>query len=344
MDTEKELSPKTIWKQNYFAKLQNLMTNYDKFFIVNVDNVGSKQIQDIRQSLRDCAHILMGKNTLIRKGIRILNDPSEMDKRGPQKKGSRRKGTSNKNTSEHKQSHPIEKILPHIRGNVGFVFTNQELREVRDKLVANKRKAPARAGAISPCSVVIPAHNTKIGPEKTSFFQKLSIPTKISKGTIEIIHDVHILKENDRVGASEAALLNMLGISPFSFGLEIQMIYDCGAVYEPEVLDLKPEDIRARFTKGVSNFASLCLSISYPSMASAPHIVVNGFTNLVALTKSTGITFKQATAVLALLEGRYNMAAAVPDTQPAVKEEEKVNVEEEEEEDDIIFPIWNIPD
>lgn len=59
--------------------------------------------------------------------------------------------------------------------------------EVRDKLLENKVRAPARNGAIAPCPVVIPAQNTGLGPEKTSFFQALSIPTKISKGTIEII-------------------------------------------------------------------------------------------------------------------------------------------------------------
>ena len=48
-------------------------------------------------------------------------------------------------------------------------------------------KAPARVGAIAPLDVVVPAQNTGLGPEKTSFFQALSIATKISKGTIEII-------------------------------------------------------------------------------------------------------------------------------------------------------------
>jgi large subunit ribosomal protein LP0 len=61
-------------------------------------------------------------------------------------------------------------------------------------LVSNKVQAPARAGALAPLDVIIPAQNTGLGPEKTSFFQALAIPTKISKGTIEIISDVHIVK------------------------------------------------------------------------------------------------------------------------------------------------------
>lgn len=121
---------------------------------MGADNVGSKQMQQIRISLRGSAIVLMGKNTMMRKAIR-----------------------------GHLESNPaLEKLLPHIKGNVGFVFTRGDLVEVRDKLLENKVRAPARAGAIAPLSVVIPAQNTGLPPEKTSFFQALSIPTKISKG------------------------------------------------------------------------------------------------------------------------------------------------------------------
>ena len=60
-------------------------------------------------------------------------------------------------------------------------------------------KAPAKAGALAPLDVTVPAQNTGMGPEKTSFFQALSIPTKITKGTIEIISDVPLIKAGDKV-------------------------------------------------------------------------------------------------------------------------------------------------
>lgn len=67
----------------------------------------------------------------------------------------------------------------------------------------------------------LPPSNTGLGPEKTSFFQALSIATKISKGSIEMISEVHLIKFGEKVGASEAALLQMLKIFPFSYGLKI---------------------------------------------------------------------------------------------------------------------------
>lgn len=43
---------KATWKSNYFLKLTNLLDEYTKLFIVNVDNVGSKQMQSIRAEMR----------------------------------------------------------------------------------------------------------------------------------------------------------------------------------------------------------------------------------------------------------------------------------------------------
>ena len=153
------------------------MDEYPKVFVVGADNVGSRQMQKIRVSLRGHAGklfslyfekssfslfeivILMGKNTMMRKTIR---------------------GQTAKNGN-------LEKLLPHVYENIGFVFTKENLSDIRDKLMENKVAAPARAGAIAPIDVTIPAQVTNLGPEKTSFFQALQIPTKITRGTIEII-------------------------------------------------------------------------------------------------------------------------------------------------------------
>ena len=61
----------------YFCQ-QQYLDEYPKLFLVGVDNVGSKQMQQIRQSLRGRAEVLMGKNTMIRKAIRghLDNNPA----------------------------------------------------------------------------------------------------------------------------------------------------------------------------------------------------------------------------------------------------------------------------
>eukprot|EP00171_Calliarthron_tuberculosum_P019330 IDg19330t1 len=48
MDAAKALKPRMIKKQKYFQHLQAAFDEYSKAFIVNADNVGSKQMQEIR--------------------------------------------------------------------------------------------------------------------------------------------------------------------------------------------------------------------------------------------------------------------------------------------------------
>jgi len=61
---------RSTWKSNYFLKLEKFFETYSRLFVVQADNVGSKQMQETRVALRGKADILMGKNTMMRKAIR----------------------------------------------------------------------------------------------------------------------------------------------------------------------------------------------------------------------------------------------------------------------------------
>ncbi|CAL4169377.1 unnamed protein product, partial [Meganyctiphanes norvegica] len=307
---------KVTWKANYFTKITKLFDEYSRCFIVGADNVGSKQMQEIRMALRGHAEVLMGKNTMMRKAIRghLENNPA------------------------------LEKLLPHIVQNIGFVFTNDDLVDIRDKLLENKKRAPARPGAVAPLPVVIPAQNTGLGPEKTSFFQALQIPTKISRGTIEIVNDVQLLKEGDKVGASEATLLNMLNISPFTYGLQVQQVYDQGTVFSPKVLDITDDDLMSTFQTGLANVAAVSLAIGYPTVASVPHSIVNGFKKLLAIAAVTDVTFKEAQTLKEYLADPSKFvvaAAAAPAAAEAAPAAAKEEEPEEESDDDMGFGLFD---
>jgi large subunit ribosomal protein LP0 len=305
---------RATWKAKYTMHLAQCLDEYPKVFIVGADNVGSRQMQKIRLSLRGHAILVMGKNTMMRKTIR---------------------GQLPKNAN-------LDKILPHVYENVGFVFTKDDLSIIRDKILENKVAAPARAGALAPIDVSIPAQVTNLGPEKTSFFQALQIPTKITRGTIEIINDVHLIKIGEKVGASEATLLNMLNISPFSYGLIIRQVYDSGSCFEPSILDIKPADLRAKFSQGVQRLAAFSLGINYPTQASAPHLILGGFKRLLALAADTDVEFEQAKTLKEFLKDPSKFAAAAapapasaaPAAKPAAQEKPAPKKPEPESDDD----------
>jgi len=284
MPKSKTFSTRAEWKANYFQKLEDAIRNHSKFLLVNADNVASLQFAQIRAALRGKAQIIMGKNTMMKKVIRGLLD----------------------------EFPDYEKVLPLLVDNVGFVFTNGDLNEMRDAILEHKKAAPARAGAIAPVAVVVPAQNTGMGPEKTSFFQALNIQTKIARGTIEIVSPVNLLAVGDKVGQSESTLLNMLKISPFTYGLKVTACYDEGSVFEPAVLDITEDDIRAKFMAAVNNVAAVSLNIGYPTAVSAPHSIANALKKLIAVAAATDITFPAAEKTKAFLADPSAFAVAAP--------------------------------
>lgn len=294
------------WKATYFGKVRRLLGEYERIFICDADNVTSKQFQAIRQGMRGRGEVLMGKNTMMKRAIRdMINDKPE-----------------------------LERLVPLIKQNIGFVLTNGDLTEIRDLVMTFTVPASARSGSIAPVPVTVPPQNTGLGPEKTSFFQALSIPTKIARGSIEITSPVQLLQVGDKVSESAAMLLNMLKISPFTYGLDILTIYDAGAVFDPAILDITQDDIRARFLSGVQNVAAVSLAIGYPTVASVPHSIANGFRNLMAVAAATDIEFKQVAHMKAFLADPTAFAVAAPTEAAEEKKEAAAAPESEEEESD----------
>jgi len=285
-------------KNAYFEKFVNVFEKHTRVLVVTVDNIGSAHLQKIRKQLRGKAVILMGKNTMMRKAIR--------------------------NNIERNPKWAA--LLPSIIGNVGLVFTEGDLSEVRDVLLSLKVPASAKVGILAPQEVTIPKGQTNLEPTKTSFLQALNIASKINKGTIEILNDVKLIKVGDKVGPSEAQLLQMLDIRPFQYGLTVLSVYDNGSVYGSEILDLKDSDLLARFGQGVANVAALSLGVGAASLAAFPHAVLNGYKNLLSVAVATDYTFKQAQKLKDLLSNPEALAAATRAAQapaPAAKADDK---------------------
>jgi large subunit ribosomal protein LP0 len=245
-------------KAEYFERLTNLLGTFSKCFIVEVDNVGSKQLQDVRKVLRGKAEVLMGKNTMMRKCMKeyVENNPGS----------------------------PVEKLIECCRGNVGFVFTNGDLGEVREVVESNTRPAPAKVGAVAPVDVIVPKGGTGCDPGQTAFFQTLQIATKITRGQIEMVNDTHLINAGERVTASQAALLQKLNIEPFSYGLVLKSVYDNGSLFDAKVLDITDEVLAAKFCEALNALASLSLALGFPTQASVPHSIVNAFKAILSVT------------------------------------------------------------
>lgn len=138
----------------------------------------------------------------------------------------------------------------------------------------------------------------------------------------------------EKITSTQAALLDKLKIYPFSYKMEVTKVLQDGSMFDPAVLDLSLESILGKFQGAVKLQAGLSLGLGYSTQMSAPHTLLGGFKNLIAVAAETGYEFPEATAFLDAAKnapaagaagpaGGATAAAAAPAEAEAPKEEEE---------------------
>jgi len=275
---------------------------------VNVDNVTSKQICVMRKQFREIGAIMvMGKNTLMKKAIFEMQEADQ----------------------EAGKNRPHLKIIRDaLVLNTGLIFTDGDLTAISDILDKQVREAPAKVGMLAPADVEVKAGPTGMDPKQTSFFQALSIQTKIVKSQVEIVNPVKVITEGEKITPGQAALLDKLKIRPFFYKMSILKILDHGEVYPAKVLSITHDSILKSFGEHAQNVAAVSLSAGIANQASVHHMMLNAFKHLACASMASGFGFKEAdrlasAAASAPASGAPVAAAGAPAAaKEAVKEEE----------------------
>jgi large subunit ribosomal protein LP0 len=150
------------------------------------------------------------------------------------------------------------------------------------------------------------------------------------KTQIEIVADKKIISAGTKIEATHAALLDKLKIRPFSYKMAVKKVYEDGQVFNPEILDISSADILKNFQKSITNMAAISLASGYVTKPAIPHIIVNSFKNLAAVTFDSDYSFKQADK---LKEAAKNAVHAAPVTSSAAPAKAAAKVEEKPKEE-----------
>ena len=185
-------------------------------------------------------------------------------------------------------------------------------------------------------------------PGKTSFFQALGVPTKIARGTIEITTDLKLIEAGNKVGASEATLLNLLNISPFTYGMTIAQIYDAGQTFDSSVLDIEESQLLKAFSTAISTIASISLATGFPTLPSVMHSIVNSYKKVLSVAIETDYEWEEIAELKDRIANPDKYASAGPAAAapsggdaPAAKEEAKEEEKEESEDEDMGFGLFD---
>jgi large subunit ribosomal protein LP0 len=300
-------------KLDLCERLRGLFQKYNRLLLVTSENVNATQLLHIRHDLMNDCEMVFGKNSLMRRTI------DELTATKPE----------------------LAALKEELYNGVGLCFTNGPFVRVKEVIDANCVGSPAKVGAISPVDVTIPPMRTTMSPTQVSVLHALNIQSKIFKGTIEITSEKLLIKQGEKVGASEANLLGILGIQPFKYTLKIEKIYDNGKIWSPDILAISDNVLGAKFAAALRSVAGLSVGIGYVNQASAPHLVGAAFRNVAAIAVALDIPVKQIADIQALLSDPEAVAklkaqaeaaaAAAPAgggaaaaAEPAKKEEEAV--------------------
>ena len=297
-------------KQAYFKEAEKLFREYKSVLVCGIDNVGSRQIQEVKRDLNGKAVGFKCVNSFIHRLVsHVMTDRAD-----------------------------LKELVHHLTGNNYFFFTNDDVKEVAQVITSNHREAAAKTGQIAPCDVIIPAMVTKLDPSQSSFFISLNIPTKLNKGNVEIIRDIELIKAGDRVTAGQVSLLQKLNMMPFYFSIKVLHVFDNGMYYPASALEITDEKLSELADEAISNLTAISLAANYATLPAVPHIVSRGIRKLLGLGLATEYECEELKGVREFLADPSRFAVVAQDAPKAEqKAEEKAEEKQEEEEEEEAF-------
>ena len=232
------------WKQDAVDALASTINESKMVGLVNVEGVGAKQLQGIRDSLRGSAIIKMARNTLM---IRALEKSN--------KKG-------------------VKDLIEYVTGPVVFIFSEQDPFMLSKFLSENKTAAPAKGGQIAPKEIIVPEMNTGVAPGPfISELAGLKIPSRVKGGVIHIIADTVAVKPGDVISSAMALMLSRLGIEPMELQLTLIAAYSDGEVLTNESFDIDLDSLFSQVVLGHQYAINLSVNVGIPTEVTIPLII-----------------------------------------------------------------------
>ena len=227
--------------------------------LVNVEGVGAKQLQGIRDSLRGSAVIKMSRNTLM---IRALEKST--------KKG-------------------VKDLIEYVTGPVAFVFSEQDPFVLSKFLAANKAAAPAKGGQTSPKNIIVPAMNTGVAPGPfISELAGLKIPSRVKGGSIHITDDTVAVKAGGIISNAMAMMLSRLGIEPMELQLKLIAAYTDGQVLTADSFEIDLEGLFSQVLLGHQYAVNLSVNTGIPTEETMPLIIAKANMEAKSLVMTVG--------------------------------------------------------
>lgn len=268
------------WKKEKVADLENLINNNEIVGIVNLADIPAPQLQTMRKSLSGKAVIRMSRKNFIKIAL------DNVDKEN------------------------IEGLEDYLEGQPAMVFTEMNPFKLFKILEDSKTEAPAKAGAIAPADIVVPAGDTSFPPGPIlGELQQAGINAKIDKGSIVVQEDAVVVEEGEPVPKDVADVLTKLEIHPMEVGIDLLAVYEDNTIYTADVLKIDEEETRTSIATAYQNAINLSVFAGIVNSESAPILIQQAARDAMNLAINANILTSETTD--AILSKAYAQAIAI---------------------------------
>lgn len=247
-------------------ELKGELGKYPVIGMLDMFNLPSKQLQEIRDKLRGKAVIKMVRKNVMKLAI----------------EGVKVKG--------------LEKLEKEIRNQPALLLSEVNPFELARIIESSKSAAPAKPGDIATKDIVVKAGPTTLKPGPViGELQRVKIPAGVEGDKIVVKEDMVVVEEGEEITKPLADVLMKLGVEPVEISLNLIAVCDRGTIYRKDLLFVPMERYENDLINAYRNAFNLALNIGLPTSETLPLLISKAHQEAVLLALGANILTKETT-------------------------------------------------
>ncbi len=266
--------------------------------ILDMNNLPSRQLQQIKKDMKDFSDIKMSRKTL----INIAIDNAEKE--------------------------DIEQLKENEAVQPAFIFSEKDPFQLYQLIKENKTSAAADGGEVAPNDIEIPEGDTGIGPgPMLGKLQGAGAQVQVEDGSIHVQEPAVLVEKGEVITDDDAEILNQMGIEPLEIGLDLDVAYSDGELFQAEALDIDTEEYREDVESAAAAAFNLAVNAGIVNETTAPTLLKEAVRKAKNLAVSEGLPEEET------IEEAISYANSAAQSVDSEVDLESVDLEEETEEE-----------
>ena len=305
-------TPKQMNREQKEEKVEEFKEKIERYPVIGVldmHNLPSKQLQQIKKDMKEFADVKMSRKTL----MEIAIEQAEVE--------------------DIDQLNENEAIQP------AFIFSEKDPFQLYSLIKQNKTSAAAQGGETAPNDIEIPEGDTGIGPgPMLGKLQGAGAQVQVADGSIEVQKSAVLVEKGETITADDAEILNQLEIEPLEIGLDLDVAYSNGELFQAEALDIDTEEYRKDVESAAAGAFNLAVNAGIINETTAPTVVQQANSKARNLAINTGLpqeeTIEESISQAAGKAESLNSELDLEEPEESEDEEAEEETEEDSEAED----------